>query len=238
MRTETWYGSVFETLCFLCPHAPDGVNLENEPVWVMNVWKQLVQQVMPAVSLKSHEVTPRRLGRLLGQEGANWTAIGNAFTENGTPEKVARGEALLDQLKAHPENGAASSVLQAVEIVEQVLKSSEPLISLRIRITVDALTAAWLQPDERERLAFFQGIIEGLSKPGFPSRFTDATAIYQRLLFHRKEVEKLKSVRELREFLLSRGLTPQSLGELKRLEKLCQRIGLSFAEPGRPKRTN
>jgi hypothetical protein len=238
MKNETWYEGVFEMLTCLCPQSGDGLNADKEPEWVINVWKQLVQQVMPAVSLKPHEVTPRRLGRLLGQEEANWTAIGNAFANSDTPENRARGEAVVKQLEAHPENPAIASVSQAAEFMGNCLKSSIPLIRLRITITVDAMLTAWQQPDQRERIAFFQGIVEGLSKHGFPSRFTDATPIYQRLLVHRKEVEKLKSVRELQEFLLTRGLTPQSLGEPKRLEKLCQRIGLTFSEPGRPKRTN
>jgi hypothetical protein len=84
-------------------------------------------------------------------------------------------------------------------------------------------------------------LAEGLSKPdileGAPARATTATEIYQILFLSCEDVKQLKSVRELREFLLKSGLTEQTLGEPKRLEKLCQRIGLSFAEPGRPKRT-
>ncbi|HEX3718582.1 MAG TPA: hypothetical protein VH595_11495 [Verrucomicrobiae bacterium] len=238
MEDKTWYQRVFETLSFLCPYAATDIDPDKEPAWVTNVLKQLVQQVMPAVAAKSHEVTPRRLGRLLGQEQANWTAIANAATGIDTAEIRAKGEAMMGQLEAHRENPAAASALQAVEFVGNCLQSIGPLLELRTRISADALVSAWCQPDGRECLAFFQGIVEGLSKPGLPSRFTDATPIYQRLLFHRKEVGQLKSVRELREFLFARGLTGQSLGEPKRLEKLCQRIGLTFSEPGRPKRTN
>src|SRR5579863_5238410 len=106
MKTETWYEAVFGMLTCLCPQSPDGVNFETEPQWVLNVWKQLIQQVMPAIALKPHEVTPRRLGRLLGQEEANWTAIGNTAARNDTPENRAREEAVLKELETHRDNPA------------------------------------------------------------------------------------------------------------------------------------
>ncbi len=104
----------------------------------------------------------------------------------------------------------------------------------------EAITAAWDEASHADSAAFFQGLAEGFSKPGIigrsPAHATTATPIYQILFMTRNEVKQLKSVRELREFLLRSGLTLQMLGEPKRLEKICERIGLSFMKPGRPKR--
>jgi hypothetical protein len=48
------------------------------------------------------------------------------------------------------------------------------------------------------------------------------------------QIERLGSVTELRKFLLTQHLSEQQLGDKKRLEKLCHRIGLKFRKRGRP----
>ena len=137
--------------------------------------------------------------------------------------------ALFEQWEKSKDNPAIASVLQAFEFVGHALALSSIANPKYAAITVDALKTAWEQPNPLERLAFFQGLTEGMSKPGLPGRPTVATSIYNRLYLHRKEIVKLNSVRELRGFLLARGLSEQVLGRHKRLEKLCERIGLSFA---------
>jgi hypothetical protein len=103
-----------------------------------------------------------------------------------------------------------------------------------------AIAAAWGEASQADSAAFFWGLAQGLSKPGIvkgaPAHATTATPIYQILFFTRHEVQRLKSVRELRGFLLRCGLSEQLLGDPKRLEKICERIGLSFAGRGRPRR--
>jgi hypothetical protein len=92
-----------------------------------------------------------------------------------------------------------------------------------------------------EAVSFFQGFAKGISKPGLRSGTaalsTTATVIYQKLYFHWREVEQLQSVPELRTFLIRNGLSEPVLGEPERLEKLCERMGLSFRKRGRPRKT-
>jgi hypothetical protein len=61
---------------------------------------------MPAVGLKTNEFTPRRLGRLLGQQQANWDAVAKALEEALTPERIAQGEAILKKLEENANNPA------------------------------------------------------------------------------------------------------------------------------------
>jgi len=156
------------------------------------------------------------------------------------PERLAQDKAMLEQLAKNTNDPASVSLLAALEFRANALAAVEPLRERLNEITLDALKTAWEQPSQLERLAFFRGLAEGLSKPCLPSRGTDATPIYQRLWIHRREIEKLKSVPELHAFLLSTGLSenvlgrPDAHGRFKRLEKVCERLELSLGKPGRP----
>jgi hypothetical protein len=48
-------------------------------------------------------------------------------------------------------------------------------------------------------------------------------------------IERMDSVRQLHEVLV-KVIGARKIGEQKRIEKICQRIGLSFRKPGRPKK--
>jgi hypothetical protein len=230
-----WHVGILKQLESLELSADSGIDPATEPDWVVNVLKQLVQQTMPAVSLKPHEFTPHRLGRLLGQQQANWDAADTAAEKALTPERMAQLEAFMVKLQENESNPAVASLLRAIDFATDLIIAAESLSDRFKTITIDALKAVWEQPNLLDRRAFFQGLAEGLSKPGFPSRATDATPIYQRLLVHRAEIQQFRSVRELREFLRRCGLSEQVLGPPKRLEKICERIGLSFAKAGRPR---
>jgi hypothetical protein len=230
-----WYTRSLEALKAVDFTAGSGIDPTTEPEWVVNVLKQLVQQTMPTVGFKTHEFTPHRLGRLLGQQRANWDAAAKALEESLTPERMARGEVLLKKLEENANNPGVASLLASIDCAVNLFIAAESLTDRFNAITLETFKSAWEQPDYLERLAFFQGLAEGLSKPGFPSRPTDATPIYQRLLVHRAEIQQLKTVPDLREFLRRCGLSEQVLGNPKRLEKICERIGLSFAKVGRPR---
>ena len=87
-------------------------------------------------------------------------------------------------------------------------------------------------------MAFFEGFAKGIATPGFngrgAARATTASLIYGKLYFHWPEIEQLESVSHLYRFLVRNGVTEQVLGDRKRLEKICERIGLSLRSRGRP----
>ena len=236
----TWYRRIFDAVRSAYFPADSSPEFATEPVWVKKVLKKLAQQAMPAFSLKPQKLTPLRVGRLLGQQQANRAAIDKALEMSQAPERLAQDKAMLEQLAKNTNDPASVSLLAALEFRANALAAVEPLRERLNEITLDALKTAWEQPSQLERLAFFQGLVEGLSKPGLPLRVTDATPIYERLWVHRKIIKELKSVPELYSFLLSTGLSdsilgrPDRLGRCKRLEKVCQRLELSPGKPGRP----
>jgi hypothetical protein len=58
--------------------------------------------------------------------------------------------------------------------------------------------------------------------------------IYHFMLWHWRAVEHLDSVRALHD-LLRRSMGEHRVGDLRRIEKMCQRNGLHYRKPGRPK---
>jgi hypothetical protein len=238
VKTSTWYEQVFESLDFADIAKSDDLDIKTEPPWVVIVLRELTQQMMPALSFrKMAVVTPRGVGRYIGQQHANQVATAIALEKANTPENVARAKPFVEMLQKNENHPAVGSLRKAIEFMNGALQSHNVVKRRFNEVVLTALKVTWEQPNQSEAAAFFGGLAEGLSKPGIREcravRATTATPIYLRLFIHRRDVEKLNSVRELREFLLRVGMTEQVLGDPSRLEKLCGRIGLSFGKPGR-----
>ena len=60
--------------------------------------------------------------------------------------------------------------------------------------------------------------------------------VYLFMLMCWRQIQHMKSVPELHGALVVM-LGAQQVGDLKRIEKICQRIGLSFRKPGRPEKS-
>ena len=240
-KQQTWYERVFDTLDFSQVARDAGLlDIETGPAWVLNVARELVQQAMPAVNIRTPKgITAREVGRAAGQICANVYALGETMSPASEAfKKVQAFAAISGQYRRVPVvQSARKSMLQGYDLLAVVAA-----IAQRIETTVIKAFKAALDQDSRvEAAEFFRGFAEGICKPGMTAEpslvgATTATPIYGRLLVHHTEIEQLKSVRDLRAFLLVRGLSEQVLGDPKRLEKLCERIGLSFRKRGRPKR--
>jgi hypothetical protein len=243
-KASTWYGQIFDSLDFAEVAKTDDLNPETEPQWVVNAFREVSQQMMPAFSFRdATPITPKGLGQYLGQQRANIAAIAALFEQASSPENLARTKAFWESLEKNKENPAIKAIVEgpvmasletAGEFLMSALESGERVDELFNKAAIKALKTAWQQPNQSETVSFFQGLAQGLSNPGIrknsAARSTTATPIYQRLIIHRREIEKLKSVRELYEFLLQRGVSKQVLGDPRRLEKLCGRVGF---HPGR-----
>jgi hypothetical protein len=159
------------------------------------------------------------------------------------PENLEKIQGIVNGLLENQQVPSVQSALKAMDFVGQSVLDLASGLDGIVATMVDAFKAALDQQSRAEAADFFRGFADGIAKPGItrkPSldRATTATPIYGKLLVHREEIKRLKSVRELREFLLQRGLSEQVLGDPKRLEKNCGRIGLSFGGRGRKKRAN
>ncbi len=238
-KERSWYERVFDSADFSAD-VNAGIDLENEPKWVLKVLGELIQQGMPMIQMrKPKQLTPKEVGRCLGQICANVYAIGDLTPDN--PEALKEGQRFVEWMQKNKGVPSVQSALKAMEFAAlSVLELASEI--MRIEATMmESFKTALAQTSRVEAADFFRGFADGIAKPGMTVKpllagATTATPIYQRLLLHRREVEKLKSVRELRDFLLQLGLPEQVVGDNKRMEKICQRIELKLGSPGRKKR--
>lgn len=85
---------------------------------------------------------------------------------------------------------------------------------------------------------YHHGLADGLRGLGEKSphdKSTLATDVHLALLMWWRIVSRFRSVTELHRWL-TRILGPQRVGDKKRIEKICQRIGLRFRSRGRPRK--
>jgi hypothetical protein len=89
---------------------------------------------------------------------------------------------------------------------------------------------------ERE---FTEGLLLGMRGPsGTPDgsiKCTDATNIYFTICLFWQHVQRMQSSAELHAWLCKLG-PPSLIGDKKRIEQLCRRIGLRFRGRGRPRK--
>lgn len=87
-----------------------------------------------------------------------------------------------------------------------------------------------------EASEYYRGLSEGLRGVGrnIPGdRSNDATDIYLLMGMWWRRIDRLESITELHT-LLVRLLGAPRVGDKKRVEKICERIGLTLRAPGRP----
>lgn len=199
---------------------------EGLPKWVQNVEREVGAMMYPVARLKDElNLTPRRVGAILGHSCAFavWMMEALAYTLDKTDEE-------LDLSKFTPEQ-----LEHGTKFLRGVLEDWYP--GLR-RLAKRALCSSVGRTYE-EMTAFLLAYSEAFSKK--PKQFgladigNSAFEIYFFMLNSWRFVDSLKSVHELHECLV-KVYGPYRVGELKRVEKICQRIELRYRKPGRPKK--
>lgn len=194
------------------------------PTWVDNLEREFRQAMFPVAKLKKGLVlTPQRLGGIIGHQ-------------------CASGVWMMEWLEAKLEEAPTEADLELTD--EQIAQGKEFITKLYDewyaalrRLAKRALASCVDQnyPDMRDFLSAYSAAFA--RKPisfGSSSFGNTAFAVYIFLLWHWRIITELNSVRELHDILV-RQIGLQRAGELKRTEKICQRIGLHFRKPGRPK---
>jgi hypothetical protein len=241
---KTWYEQVFETtdLTFANPELKPYLDVDQYPLWVENIMVELSRQGLHLSPLRTMAaITPKKLGMNLGQKCANLYAIGNQFqagiTAMENPQNAEKVVALIEQLVKNKENPVAASTLHAMEVTGSLIEEMAEDATEFEKIVHNAFREALKQTNYGEAVQFFQGFAQGISSPGIVAgklaQATDATSIYYKMFYHWQEVEQLGKVTELYEFLLKRGFTEQTLGDIERLKTICKRIKYA---PGKRKR--
>jgi hypothetical protein len=197
---------------------------ESCPAWVRKVEQEFSLAMLPAAKLRDSdfEITPKRMGALIGHmcEMAVWMTewLGSTI-EN--PPKVISVETTEEQMEPTKKFFAS---------YEAWFNAMRRLAKLSLCSCVDQTYA--------DMTDFLQGYTDGFSrKPktfGFGDVGHTAIEIYQFMLVHWRFIDRLGSVREFHE-LLVKCLGAARVGDQKRVEKICQRVGLNFRKAGRPK---
>ena len=197
----------------------------SPPDWVVNVLLQLAKVYFPGVKIeKRTRCTSFVMGAIMGH--------GMAMAKQMTPDRLAILHKLATGGKATP--FTAAEEVQARKGGQAMFGETVPAI---LTAGKEALAGAVdLPPDEMAE--FMRGVdmgVKGASFESFKAHFDFTTAVYVILLNNWPAVEKLGSVRELRNWLLER-LPESQVGSESRIKRLCSRVGLKLRGRGRPRK--
>jgi hypothetical protein len=241
-RKLAWYEQVFDGPDFTTsePTLDPYLNFEKYPVWFLNVTSELQRQALHLSPMRDTAVmTPEKAGKFWGQNCANNYVIQDhqrAGTENG--RKLEIEKVLLSKLNEDKEKEAASSALHKKSVSESIIREFEKNRESTQESVHKAFKDALSQSNYSEAVEFFRGFAKGLSKPGIKAGTlalaTDATPIYFEMFYNWQEVDQLGTVTELYDWLLKRGFTKETLGDIDRLRTLCKRIKYAPGKRGRP----
>jgi hypothetical protein len=198
------------------------------PKWVTRVHEEYAKATVRGSDLLvGTHFTPKRLGAMLGHQCAYavWMveAFERLFTETSDEALDVPGQLSEGQVKT----------------VGEALKKFELWYSAMRRFAGRALKSAVYQSyDDMSAFLLAFGDSFGRkprSTAGIGDFGSTTFAIYHLMLLNWRVVDRLASVRELHDWL-RRHLGEYRTGDLKRVEKLCQRVDLHYRKAGRPKK--
>jgi hypothetical protein len=195
------------------------------PAWVQNIEREIAAAMFPVVKVKKvTKLTPQGLGAMIGHT-------------------CAYGVWMVEALETLP-NEIQDKDLTSKFTSEQFARGEEFLLSLNDwylalrRLAKRALCSA-VDQSYADMTEFLLGYSQAFSrKPqtrGTSEIGNSATEIYFRMITRWRSVNAMNSVHELHQWLV-KYFGPHRVGDLKRIEKICQRIQLHYRRPGRPKR--
>ena len=209
---------------------PDGIEY---PQWVLNVEREFSLVMLPSAKLKDPDfkLTPKRMGALLGHicEMAVWMMEWMSHQTENSDKKDETPLAKNSLAKITEEEwGKGLKALDSLADWYNALR----------RLAKRALCSSVDQTYE-DMTDFLLGYSDAFSRK--PKTFqvgnigNPTFEIYVFMLIFWKAIDRLNSVRELHE-LLVKVFGASRIGDQKRIEKICQRIGLRFRKAGRPKK--
>jgi hypothetical protein len=201
---------------------PPGVDY---PAWVLKVEREFSLVMLPSAKLKDPDVklTPKRMGAVLGHmcEIAVWMM-----------------ECFAHQIENCDEEEKNPLTQEELEKGREFLVSLDNWYCAARRLAKRALCSCVDQTYE-DMTDFLLGYSDAFSRK--PRKFQASSIgnptfeIYVFMLMFWQAIERMDSVRQLHEVLV-KVFGANRMGDQKRIEKICQRIGLSFRKPGRPKK--
>jgi hypothetical protein len=206
---------------------PDGIEY---PQWVLNVEREFSLVMLPSAKLKDPgiKMTPKRMGALLGHmcEMAVWFM-----------------EWLGAQIEKPDEPKTASAPTEALT-EEQYESGLKILGSLRdwylaMRRLAKRALCSCVDQSYEDMTNFLLGYADGFSRKPKTLQVGNignpTFEIYVFMLMYWQLIDQLNSVRQFHEVLV-KVMGASRVGDQKRVEKICQRIGLTLRKVGRPKK--
>ena len=232
---------------------------EDVPLWLQNVEKKIARAGSPTVNYKAllqkrpTQSVALTVGEIVGHAHSAWS-YDNVGAEASVTLACQRIKSRYRELaedsirekkivKSKAEIDAKYNLW--IQLGEQISAQLEKFLArqnnlLRPKLLdlirrALALTVTLPQKDTKQ---FFRGYSLAmqrgtLSDAGTFAGETDATRIYNTLWLYSEFVPELQSVTELHAWLQS-ILGKKIAGDKKRIEKICERIGLTFRSSGRP----
>lgn len=195
---------------------------ETAPQWLHALEKQFALAMFPAAKLKKgSEITPKRFGALLGHQCAMAVWMMDWLQSDDAKKLCANSPENFTDQTDDSESNLLLSWYQGMR-----------------RLAKKALCSSVDQYYE-EMSEFLIGFADGFRRKPHTFKAGDlgntAFEIHFFMRMFWKAVARLNSISQLHQVLV-KMFGAQRVGDLKRVEKICQRIGLTFREPGRPKR--
>jgi len=225
------------------------IDIKRMPRWAKRASAELLLQGHPGIRFEHfQDPSPKTIGYILGQKwanyrsGADWNDMQNRRAADlKIDPKSSEWLALIEAWMASaPDHPVVRTLTATDRLLEQGLEQMPSDYHSFIEIMHEAFRTALEQPRYEDTVDFFRGFAGGIGNPGArngkSTANTSATPIYAVVGVCWPDIRKLRSLIELRTFLVAAGISEPLLGSQKRLEKLCQRIGLRLARRGRPKR--
>ncbi|MGC3988553.1 MAG: hypothetical protein QM796_02475 [Chthoniobacteraceae bacterium] len=197
------------------------------PEWVQLLSKALLKTIIPGVKQKPvSQWTAGEAGALVGTKHvcAYWLFEGEAYSISAFREVMSMGS---DFPRDHPLRGVMA---EGIMFWKKMWRDAAPRLQLAIE---RSLTLAARAP-HHENVRFFKAYTKAVqripSQTGDLPGSTTSTGIYFFTFVFWRYVQTLSSCRVFHE-LLCKVFGPQMVGDQKRIEKMCERLGLKFAQP-------
>lgn len=218
-----WLVRIVDRLAAVENQFPEPAWLSEEmPAWARHIAREIVKTFFPIAKLKAGAVwQPGEVGAILGHQLAYW----HSFAEN-CEANCNKPEPSWDELrKVFGPNIEERATEMFLIISERLLPAFDRALKFALCLASDQ--------DHYAASRFFVAFARALkAKPsqGNPVGRT-TTTLYWVMLTSWRRVEELGSIAELhRRLCRCIYLGSHLVGDLKRVEKICERIGLSYPE--------
>jgi hypothetical protein len=200
---------------------------QGQPLWVQNVELEVGAVLFPVIKIKDElNLTPRRMGALIGH-----TCALGVWMMEGLEHELNKPGQEIELTKFTPEQ-----IEHGKKYLNDIVNVWYPALR---RLAKRALCSCVDRPYEDMTeflLAYSEAFSRKPKKLGAADIGNPTFEIYIFMLIFWRAINALRSVHQLHQCLV-RVFGPHRVGELKRVEKICQRIDLHYRKPGRPKKS-